>query len=107
MLRKENIIFHFRQELETDSTAFWWLKLCKRSNRTKNRPTRARSTKHHQSLRDRNVSIEVVHTVKPQRSIKQQPRVRGQSKLFQNKITQNFRYLFWIFLMEFLGIIVF
>ncbi|XP_066935068.1 uncharacterized protein [Clytia hemisphaerica] len=67
------------QELETDSTAFWWLKIFKKRRRTVKRPTRARSTKTHQSLRDRNISIEVVHTVKPQRSIKQPHRARGQT----------------------------
>lgn len=66
------------QELETDSTAFWWLRIFKRRRPTQRRQSQSRSTKH-RSLRGADISIEVVHNTRPQRSFKQPPRVRGQS----------------------------
>ncbi|XP_057314640.1 uncharacterized protein LOC130655843 [Hydractinia symbiolongicarpus] len=64
------------QELETDSTSFWWLRICRRRQVQKRRTTVSRPK--HMSLKER-PTIEVIPNSAPQRTRPPPPRVRGQS----------------------------
>jgi len=65
------------QELETDSTRWWWLRACRKKDIKRRRTTVSRP-KHTSLQRDR-PSIEMIPNSAPQRTRPIPPRIRGQS----------------------------